>query len=599
MARCPADVTDPAMSGRRILLLAILAWALVMIVPDLVRVVQPLGSFGFYANGDGLVYDVKGPFTDKSASPAWKAGIRDGDRIDLERMSCLPYDAQKCASVLAVLGGIQYVLPGRMALIDLAASPERPARKVSVVAAPRPTDWTVRIILLLDAVAGTLVVLGAAWLVWKRPGRMSWGFFLYAVWFNPGQSFVFYAFLQQWPLLLIAQNVAASVSQGAGYAGLLLFALRVPNDVVDPAWRRLERALPLLAVVFIAALLASYGGAFGISSETSSRVTLLAGFAVDAAALYILLRRRRSQPPEDYQRVRWVIWGCAIGLPVFIIAQLMQGTSMLRGLWGATPPDDLLGLLFLANGVFCLFVVQAMSRKRVVSVTIPLRRVTLLGLMLSLPALLLHHEVEEIHDRLQLPDYAWLAVAVVTLYLISRLHEFAVELADRYFNRSLDRSESALSTAIVRARRPQDLDRDLSEGPFRALALASAAIFLRDGDAYVRAENAPGWDESCVRTLHAADPLVALASKGAPFNPDLAGAGTRMPEGLRRPVLAVPVANRVRCFAIALYGPHASAPTSTRTSARCWSDWVTPPPIATRNSRMTHCDSASPSWSSS
>ena len=32
----------------------------------------------------------------------------------------------------------------------------------------------------------------------------------------------------------------------------------------------------------------------------------------------------------------------------------------------------------------------------------------------------------------------------------------------------------------------------------------------------------------------------------------------KLPAGLRRPILAVPVASRSRCFAVALYGPHAS-----------------------------------------
>ena len=38
------------MTRQRLLLIVLLAWALVMIVPDLLRVVQPLGSFGFYAD---------------------------------------------------------------------------------------------------------------------------------------------------------------------------------------------------------------------------------------------------------------------------------------------------------------------------------------------------------------------------------------------------------------------------------------------------------------------------------------------------------------------------------------------------------------------
>jgi hypothetical protein len=36
------------------------------------------------------------------------------------------------------------------------------------------------------------------------------------------------------------------------------------------------------------------------------------------------------------------------------------------------------------------------------------------------------------------------------------------------------------------------------------------------------------------------------------------GDGPGLPQGLARPVLAVPAANPVRCFAVSLYGPHAS-----------------------------------------
>ena len=68
------------MIRRRILLIVLLAWALVMIVPDVLLVATPLTSFGFYADNDGLIYDVIGPF-DERDSPAWNAGIRVGDRL--------------------------------------------------------------------------------------------------------------------------------------------------------------------------------------------------------------------------------------------------------------------------------------------------------------------------------------------------------------------------------------------------------------------------------------------------------------------------------------------------------------------------------------
>ena len=94
------------MTCQRILLIVLLAWALVMIVPDVLRVVQPLGSFGFYADNDGVIYDVIGPFDETYQSPAWYGGMRDGDRLALSKLPCFPYDPTTCGNALMVLGGI-------------------------------------------------------------------------------------------------------------------------------------------------------------------------------------------------------------------------------------------------------------------------------------------------------------------------------------------------------------------------------------------------------------------------------------------------------------------------------------------------------------
>ena len=428
------------MARDRPLLILLLFWALAMIVPDLVRIVQPLGSYGFYANSDGLIYDVAGPFVDEAASPAWKAGIREGDQIDLAQMTCCrttPRSAQarspcwadsntffRTASRSSDLAARPITKPGRSRSSRPSVQPTGPfASSCSWTASPE-SWWCGRRVAGLDT---------------PRPNEL--GIFSLRNLVQPGQSFVFYAFLQQWPMLLIGQNVLASLAHAAGYAGLLhVCSCGCPTTGSTRRGVRSSARCRCSPSLFAAALLASYANAFGYSTETLTRAVLLAGFAVDIGALAILFLRRRNQSPEDYQRVRWVIWGCAIGLPAFIIAQLAQGTSLFDNLWGKTPPYDVLGLLFLANGVFCLFVVQALSRTRVVNVSIPLRRVTILGFTLSIPALLLHTEVEHIHDQLDLPNWAWLVIAFLALYLISRLHELAVHVADRYFNRALDRT---------------------------------------------------------------------------------------------------------------------------------------------------------------
>ena len=113
-------------------------------------------------------------------------------------------------------------------------------------------------------------------------------------------------------MLLLAQSVVASIAQGAGYAGLLLFTIRAPANRADPAWRPLELSLPIIATVIALGLLASYASVFGHKAETITRIGILAGFAVDISALAVLFARRRKQSPEDNQRLRWVMFStCA------------------------------------------------------------------------------------------------------------------------------------------------------------------------------------------------------------------------------------------------------------------------------------------------
>jgi hypothetical protein len=118
-----------------------------------------------------------------------------------------------------------------------------------LIAEQPPSNFLIRLVNLLCQLAGIAVILAAARLVWTRPGAMSWGFFLYVNWFNPGQVYTFYAILAQWPLLLLTQDIATVFAQAAGYAGLLMFVLRVPNNKIEPRWRPVERALPIIAAI--------------------------------------------------------------------------------------------------------------------------------------------------------------------------------------------------------------------------------------------------------------------------------------------------------------------------------------------------------------
>ena len=68
-----ADRNGASLLGRVVLLLLTI-YALAMIAPDLLRVVRPLGSFGLATNGDGLIYDVQGPFAQRAGFPGMAGG---------------------------------------------------------------------------------------------------------------------------------------------------------------------------------------------------------------------------------------------------------------------------------------------------------------------------------------------------------------------------------------------------------------------------------------------------------------------------------------------------------------------------------------------
>lgn len=548
--------------GGRVLLALLTFYALAMIAPDFARLIRPLGSFGMAVNADGLIYDVQSPFANEEESPAWRTGLRIGDRLDLARMRCVPVDTEVCASNLALWGGVTFVMPGREATLIVAPRGDRPAHGVKLVAEPRPRSLALDAVLLVQQVAGLLVVLGAAYLVWIRPGPMTWGFFAYTIYFNPGQAFFFFAWLQQWPWALLAQNAAACVLQAAGYTGLLLFSLRAPVDRAEGSWRRIEQALPALAILFLAVALASLGSAFGYPTELAFEASILLGFAVSAAALAILHGRRKHLSPHDYQRMRWVIWGCLIGLPAYLIAEVSMETSLPASLFGeGAVTEDVTGLFYLVNGILCLFVVEAVRRPTVVSVWAPLRRATLFGLLLSVPAFFVHEELNTINEWTQLPEWAWVLAASALIFLISRAHEWLTELADRLFDRNFRRAEARLAVVgrtIQRAVSLDEIDRLLVDEPARSLRLASAALFREEDGVFQRRVSA-GWGETDADRLLRVEPPLAGRLDDGPFRLDGRGVDrpdVRLPADLGRPVLGVPVGNPRRCYAVLLYGGH-------------------------------------------
>lgn len=554
----------------RLLLIALTAWALVMIMPALYREVETLASFGISADNDGVIRDVVSPFPAANQSPAALAGLQPGDRIDLQRMRCKAPGSRACANVVAVLGGfggMQYTLPGRQVELAIIPAGQGPPHTLQLKAALAPLSWATRLVLLADTIVGVLFVATAFHLAWTQPSRLTWGFFLYAVWFNPGQTYAYYAFLQTWPVAVIVQQFAEAPAQGAAFAGLLAFALRFPMAAIDRRWQRVEAALPWVGVVIALLTLLSSANLFGFPTERIAVAMFLSGYLVNGATLLLLLVRRRSLPPQDQERMRWAIAGCAIGLPTFILAELCQSSGLLDTLWGISLPQPVIGLLYLPQGVIAYFVGTAVRRRRVVRVAIPLRHGTILAaltLALGVPVVYLHETAAAYHESLHLPEWIWpLVVGPIVLIVGQWLHEMAVELVDHAFSRRFHRVRKNLdqaAQAMLEAGSFADIDRLLVEQPVRSLRLSSAAVFRWTDGRLRRVEPAIGWDDGGLRELRSdLDALVmqCLTRRAAVRLPRGEWRRPGLPDDDQMPCLAVPVCGGAKDgIAVALFGPH-------------------------------------------
>ena len=560
----------PRLSVGRVVLVLLSAWAIGMIAPDAYRVFGSLGTFGLVVNNDGVVVDAAGGFVRPAQSPAARAGIVEGDRVDLHAMRCVPLASPRCQSLLSVLGGLgglQLVRPD--ATIELSVKPASGGaeRLVRMQAVRTTRGYGDRIVLLANTIVGILVVLAAARLVWLHPGRMTWGFFLYAMWFNPGQTFAYYALLQPWPAAIFVQEFAEALAHGAGYAGLLIFALRFPFDAPSPPLRRREWIAIGVGAVITALLFASFSNAFGAHTETLASTAFLLGYAVDAGVVTILLDRRRRLPALDRQRMLWVICGCAIGLPAFIFAEMAQSTSLLLHAIGLSPANIVVGLLYLLNGVLAYFVSVAVTHRRVISVSVPLRHGTILialSLAVGIPIVNLHELLSHYQDMFSIPEWIWLVVVgPVALLLLQRLHEIGVELVDRVLNRRFHSARRRLADAGAAMLKGDGdaIDRMLVTTPVDALTLSSGAVFHhRDGG--FRRGFAIGWEDCDERELvpeRDAAVLRCVDTRKVVRLPREDWDRPGLEANLRAPCLAVPVtSDSLGAVAILLLGPHTS-----------------------------------------
>jgi hypothetical protein len=551
----------------RMLLIVLTLWGVLTLLPDLTRLVWPLASYGFSTDNNGIVTDVMAPFAVEEHSPAWRAGLRPGDRLDLNVMNCWSPASLRCRDTLAVLaglGGLSFVPPGMTSRLEVRDT-SGASRDVTVVAADPPWGVGAMVVLAADQILALIFVLGAAFLVWRRPSRTAWGFFLFALWSQPGQAVGLLSVLLAWPLAVLVVEVIFALVQAAGVVGFVLLILCFPHDETASRWRGLERALPFIAIALALGQLVSFSNVLGLQTERLTDGLFIVLLAIDIGALGILIARRWEMPPAEYQRLRWVTAGCALGLPAFIFAKVSESTTLLTLIWGeAQPSDQVIGLLFLFNCMLAWFVGIAIWRRRVESVWTPIRRGTTLAavtVIVAVPIVYVHDTLIRYEHVLEIPELLWAFIAAPGILLVmSKAHELIVHITDRLLHRAYflaDRRFRRANDELLAATSLEEVDRLVSEVPVEAFGLVSAAVFREAGQGFRRASS-HGWSDGLLRELDPAahSPLLDCLHAKGPLRlgrDEYTREG--LPKGLAAPTLAVPLAADGHAVALALYGP--------------------------------------------
>jgi hypothetical protein len=564
------------------LVCVVTVWALYSVMPDWIRT-WPFGATvsrlplevddsGVVQSADPsalrLVPRAHGSPAARSR-PAGTPPIVPGDRIGLTRRNCWRdgVTSAVCSDLLALYGGsggIQFLTlnHGPITIYDVNSN-------AAVLVSPEPSQepWYTKILLAFDEL-GAMVFIGlSAFMVWRRPTPATAGFFLYSAWFNPGQSYVGYALIQPYPLLVFAQELIQAIVVALGLIGFLVFAVRFPT--ADRPLNRWElRTLPVVAGLLLLLQLGTFLTPFGVrSAEVFANALTLIETGVSIAVIAIMVVRGRSMvahgQPLEWQRTRLVYWVLGFALPPYVLAELIA-QAMVPSSWlpaNAGDQDALVYALFIPAALMPFFIYEAARRTRVVDVRFTFARGTTLALTGFL--WLFVFAFAEVQVERGMADTASGVILLIVLALVSvsfeHIRHALNSLCDALFFRTLHRAQAAFKQAsadVDDADGVDALERLIVDRPLNTLRLASAAIFRHEG-ATLHRVRASGWnaaadDLSCTDAI-----LEPILKAGKPRRVELPASRPDFPAGAATPALIVPMRSHKETFAVALFGGHA------------------------------------------
>jgi len=511
-------------------------------VPEFVRFAtgSPYGDYGFSVGLHGVDQIDKGGAADR-------AGMRIGDRIHL-------HDARFEDRQDIINQGT--AAPGKVTLFPITRQGKPiTLRLVSQPLAPLPEQYDE---LVLDVACIALLVIGTA-LVWLRPCRMTWGFYVFSLLpiaaVDPTMDLP--------PLWAALYYTAGMVLGRLGYVGFMVFALRFPNDRAT-GWKAKADALaPAFAVVLAGAAAVatinyrvfakSHGPAMGNFLEWGHYLV----YAVAAASLLTTLI---SSTGQDRQRLKWVVAGCLVGfawLPLYIVSQYSDWLFHLVREWATF----LFPCMLL---VIPLSVAYAVLAQRVIDLRFVVSRTLVYGVLIAAFVAclgILDWLSVRFLSGTRLEIGLAVAAALIFGFAFRPLVVKVQNLVDQAFFKdrfNARRELGATADLIRRATSVHQVEELLTSHVAEALDLASAAAFRVSEDGGFVREASVGWPHGTSRHVLTDDAAIANLRSTSPQRIDWTRdlGGLTLPSGLASPVLAMPVLASGQLPLVILYGAH-------------------------------------------
>jgi GAF domain-containing protein len=514
-------------------------------------VVVALATFMLGSTIPNLFVDSVGnPFSTDSdnrvnAVYATDVPIRVGDVIDWQ--AC---DLTQKLSIEAAY----YYQPGARVSMPLIRNGRRIV--ATFLVQPSPSSFWLT---LIKRGSATCFVVIAAVLLLRRPSKMFWGFFLYALGSVNGDPLAF-----EWePTNLYAVHVLLmlGISEVAGPIGLCMFASRFPQDR-PTGWRTfVDKAIVpgavLLALAMMLPLLVStYGRTYWNESQLPDVVALTIG-------LLCFLDAFAHLRAGDRQRLKWVTAGLVIFYIAYgyeLIAAYLPGggwpTSWSNAGWTI---DVVSGFQIFIP----LTVAYAVLKHRVLDVNFVMSRALVYGIVTTLVIGvfgLVDWFFSKLLEQQRVAAVAEVVAALGMGFGINASHRFVDRLIDRMLFKRRHLAEVRLARATAGIQHVTEagaIDETLTDEPVDALGISSAAVFHRSPDGSFARARAVGWDAGSA-VIAANDSLVQniLGERGLIRLRDVRKPGAALPDGQGAPAIAVPLFVRHELDGFVLYGSH-------------------------------------------